>query len=220
MVNQLADVKKQILSVLNGGDILFIVPPFVTARTPIMGPHILQSTACEQGYKADILHLNLLLASIIGIDPYESISYGQPFRMLGERLFARIAYGLPPLGKSPELCFRPSESVFGKGERFPVDEFEYKYYHTSEFDLDTFFEIEKMCNEFINEVTQIIASLHYKIVGCSSNWEQNNCSIALINGVKKNRPDVITLIGGFIILVLKCFDRIWPPVSKNRSGRV
>lgn len=44
-MNQLTDIKKNILSVLNEGDILFIVPPFVTSRTPIMGPHILQSIA-------------------------------------------------------------------------------------------------------------------------------------------------------------------------------
>jgi len=195
-MNKLADVKKNILSVHNEGDILFIVPPFVTSRTPIMGPHILQSIAREQGYKTDILHLNLLLASIIGIDLYESICYGQPFRMLGERLFARSAYGLPPLGKSPELCLDPAKSVFGNERKSPLEEFEYKYYKTIDFDLDTFFKIEAICKCFIERVTQTVSSFNYKIVGCSTNWEQNNCSIALIDGLKKIRSDIITLMGG------------------------
>lgn len=195
-MNQLKDVKKNILSVLNEGEILFIVPPFVTSRTPIMGPHILQTIAREHGYKTDILHLNLLLASIIGIDLYESICYGQPFRMLGERLFARSAYGLPPLGKSPELCLDPAQSVFGNGRNYPIEEFEYKYYKTADFNLDTFLKIEEICKSFIEEVSQTIASLDYKIAGCSTNWEQNNCSIALIDRLKKILPDIITLMGG------------------------
>ncbi len=195
-MNQLNDIKKNILSVLNEGDILFIVPPFVTARTPIMGPHILQSIAREHGYKTDILHLNLLLASIIGVDLYESICYGQPFRMLGERLFARSAHSLPPLGKSPELCLDPAKSVFGKELQYPIEAFEYKYYKITDFDLDTFLKIEAICKSFIEEVAQTIASIDYKMVGCSSNWEQNNCCVALINGLKKIQPKVLTLIGG------------------------
>lgn len=193
----LKDIRESILSLLHkDGDILFIVPPFVTTRTPILGPHILQSIAREHGYKTDILYINLLLASIIGTDLYESISYGQPYRMLGERLFARSAYGLPPLGKSPELCSDPAKSVFGSGRSYPIKEFEYKYYKTAGFDLDTFLKIEETCFSLVKEVSQTIAALGYKIVGCSSNWEQNNCCIALIDEIKKIRPGIITPIGG------------------------
>ena len=195
-MNELKDVKKHIRSVLKGGDILFIVPPFVTSRTPILGPHILQSIALEHGYKANILYVNLLLASIIGTELYESISYGQPYRMLGERLFARSAYGLPPLGKSPELCLNPAQSVFDNGWPYSIEEFEYKYYKTADFDLDTFLKIEETCFSLVKGVYQTTASLGYKIVGCSTNWEQNNCCIALIDGIKKIQPNVITLIGG------------------------
>ena len=179
---------------MSKGDILLIVPPFVTCRTPILGPHILQAIAMEEGYQANILYLNLILASIIGTEQYESISYGQPFRMLGERLFARSAYGLPPLGNSPELCKNPAG--FGNGNEYPLEEFEYKYYKTADFNLNTFYEIEKHCNSVIEEVAQAIASLDYKIVGCSSNWEQTNCCIALINNIKKFQPNIITLMGG------------------------
>lgn len=189
-------VKEKILSVIKGGDILFIVPPFVTVKTPILGPHILQSISQKLGYQAHVLHLNLLLASIIGIDLHERVSYGQPFWMLGERLFARSAYGLPPLGKSPELCLDPAGSVFGNHQEYRVEEFEYKYLNPSDFDLDVFFQAEEVCHSFVEEVTRTIASLHYKMIGCSSNWEQNSCSVALLNGIKKSCPETITLIGG------------------------
>lgn len=161
-----------------------------------MGPHILQSIARRQGYKTEILYLNLLLASIIGSKLYETISYGQPSLMLGERLFARSAYGMPPLGTSPELCLNSTESVFGNERTYPLEQFEYKYYNIPDFHPDTFFKIEEICTSFMEEVSQTITSLGYKIVGCSSNWEQNNCSIALIEKIKKIHPGIKTLMGG------------------------
>ncbi|MCP5105821.1 MAG: RiPP maturation radical SAM protein 1 [bacterium] len=189
-------MKSKILRVLEGGDILFIVPPFVTTKTPILGPHILQSIAQRQGYRAEILHLNLLLASIIGVERYESVSYAQPFRMLGERLFAGSAYGLPALGKSPELCLDPVRSVFGNGPAYPLEEFEYKYNNSTDFRLDDFFKIEETCSGFIREAAETIVSLKYKMVGCSANWEQNNSSVALFNRIKELSPGTVTLMGG------------------------
>lgn len=191
-----SSIQEKILAVIGSGDMLFIVPPFVTTKTTILGPLILQSLARQLGYNTQVLHLNLLLASILGIEVYESISYGQPFRMSGERLFARSAYGLPPLGKSPELCLNPAKSVFGNNQAYLIEEFEYKYYNISDSDLDTFLKIENLCKSFIEEVSQTIASLKYNIVGCSTNWEQNNCCIALINRLKEIQPDILTLIGG------------------------
>jgi len=187
---------EKIHSVLKGGDILFIVPPFVTTRTPVLGPHILQTIARKRGYRTDILHLNLLLASVIGVNLYESVSYGQPFRLLGERLFARSAYGLPPLGKSPELCTAPRESVFGKDGGRGIEEFEYKYTGNPSFDMETFLKVEETCTSFMETVGRVIAALDYPITGCSANWEQINCSIALLNRIKALCPGRLTLMGG------------------------
>ncbi len=103
---------------------------------------------------------------------------------------------MPPLGTSPEFCSDPAGSVFGNGQQYHVEAFEYKYYNTSDFDPGVFFKTEAICTSFIEEVSRTIASLNYKIVGCSANWEQNNCCIALINRLKKIQPDIMTLIGG------------------------
>lgn len=195
-MRKLKNIQEDIHSITRKGDILFIVPPFVNARTPILGPHILQSVARQQGYKAEILYMNLLLASIIGNDVYESISYGQPFRMMGERLFARSAHELPPLGKNPELSMNPSVSVFGNKRPYSMEEFEYKYIERSDFNLDRFFEIEEICESMTVEICQAIVDIEYKIIGCSTNWEQNNCCVALINRIKKLDPDILALIGG------------------------
>ncbi|MCP4158283.1 MAG: hypothetical protein GY757_61860, partial [bacterium] len=168
------NAKNLVSSVLGKGNILLIVPPFVTCRTPVMGPHILQAVANQHSFTVDILHLNILTASTIGINKYESICFGQPYRMLGERLFARSAYGLPPLGNQPELCWDPVKSVFGAKTTHSIDAFEYKYYASEDFDMDALLELESTCYLMLEEVAAAIASLEYKMVGCSSNLEQNN----------------------------------------------
>lgn len=190
------ETKKKLTNVLGGESILFIIPPFVNTRTPILGPHILQAISRDMGFKADVLYVNLLLASIIGNDQYEYISYGQPFRMLGERLFSRSAHGLPQMGVNPEACLDPMLSVFGEQYRYPLEAFEYKYYETHGFDLDTFRSIEQICYALAALIAETVSGMNYRIMGCSTNWEQNNASIALINQVKALNPDITTLIGG------------------------
>ncbi|MCK4766456.1 MAG: RiPP maturation radical SAM C-methyltransferase [Candidatus Aminicenantes bacterium] len=193
-MNQLKDIKKLILSVLNGGDILFIVPPFAIRDYSILGPHILKSIAEKEGYKTDIFYLNLLFASIIGEDIYDKISklpYNLRWMKLGERLFARCAYGLPPMGKSPESSADEAMCISGNRQQHVRVSYE-----AIDFDLDSFLKVEEICTYFIDEIVKVIISLSYKMIGCTTTLEQTNCSIAIINGIKSNRPDIITLIGG------------------------
>jgi ribosomal peptide maturation radical SAM protein 1 len=187
----LKGIKEKIGSVIGKGEILIIVPPFGNVKCPTLGPHILQSFARKIGYNTDILYLNNLLSSIIGVDLYDSIAQAPLFWMLGERLFARRAYGLPPLGKTPEFC--PDEAISISGSKKQHIKM---YYKTKTFNLETYKKIEVICKSFMDEVIPVIASMDYKIVGCSITWEQTNCSIALLNGIKNMCPGTITLVGG------------------------
>ncbi len=192
-MNYVKDVRERLAAALPGGDILFIVPPFTT-NTPVIGPHILQAIALEKGYQADIAYATMLLASIIGWQFSEQLATAQVaqyWSMITERLFARSAYGLPPLGKSPEACANEALSI--SGNNAPHRRLDYD---AEAFDLDRFWEIEEICAAFVDEVVQAIASLPYTIIGCTARMGQMNCSVALLNGIKRLRPDVITLIGG------------------------
>jgi ribosomal peptide maturation radical SAM protein 1 len=193
-MNQLKDINKHILSVLPGGDILFIIPPLAVREFAILGPHILQSLAIEMGFKADILYANMLLASIVGGETYDKISdlpYNHRWMKLGERLFARSAHGLPPLGKLPEPVRKETMGNTGEGELYEKISTQSKDY-----DLDDLLKLEETCASFIDEVVRAVASLDYKIVGCTARSEQNNSSVAILNGIKKIRPETITLMGG------------------------
>lgn len=187
------EIKTLLSSVLHGGDLLLIVPPFTTNGL-CPGPHLLQAVAQEQGYQADILYLNLLLAAIIGFPLSEKLGTSELFqywRMINERLFARSAYGLPPLGKSPEAC--TDEALAISGDRRPHRRMDFA---TEAIDLQQLQELEMLCTAFVEEVVPVLASLPYQIVGCSARMGQMNCSVALLKGIKQRRPDVVAIIGG------------------------
>lgn len=191
-MQSMKDIKTRIHSAIKGGKLLIVVPPFGSISDITFGPHILQALAQEKGFKTDILYLNLLLAAIIGTESYERIFDAPNFAMLGERFFARSAHGLPPLGLNPEYCDDEAMSTRGnkngpeallRDGRYAVDKEGFKV-------------LEEICFTFIEEASAAIASSGYSIVGCSAMMEQVNGSIALLKGLKKHNPDIITIMGG------------------------
>lgn len=192
-MNHIKDIQNLVLQVLHGGDILLIIPSFTSNYSPAIGPHILKGIAAEKGYTVDILYANILLSSIIGLKHAETIGIQKLFHywdMITERLFARSAYGMPPLGESPELLSDQKFSISGSGISFTRD------YEEEELDLSYLRRLEKECMSFVHETVRAIASLDYNIVGCTIRMGQTNCGIALLNGIKKRKPEVCAIIGG------------------------
>lgn len=184
------DIKEKLYSVLRSGEILIIVPPFGSISDISLGPHVIQALAEETGYKTDILYLNMLLASVIGVECYQKI-YAAPLSwMLGERMYARGAYGLPPLGKQPGSCADEAVSIRGKQEHVNM------FFEDNHFDLKEYLKVEQICKSFIDKILPVIISFDYKIVGCTAIIGQTNCSAAILSGIKNNSPGTITIIGG------------------------
>lgn len=192
MKQQLINIKESIHSIIGKGEILLIIPPFGSIYDSALGPHILQTLAREKGYETDLLYLNMPLASLIGLEQYEEIHNAPQFWMIGERLFARSAYGLPPLGKQPGAC--PDEPLAISGCK-TNPKIRYKTRHR--FDLGVYLRIEQICNAFLDEVISVITDFNYKIIGCANSMMgQTNCCVAILNGIKKYSPGTVTIMGG------------------------
>ncbi len=190
-----AVIAEKIHRFLKGGDILFIMPPFSSIDDITLGPHNLQVLARKKGFKTDILYLNILLASIIGQENYDRIFKGPLYWQIGERLFARAAYGLPPLGRDPQFCHDEGKSI--RGIETHLEHIKLFYRTEDSFDLDHYLQIEKICLQFIETVVPILGALNYKIIGCTSTAiGQTNSSIALFNRLKAQFPQTLTIIGG------------------------
>ncbi len=187
-------LKQKIHSVLTGGSILFIVPPFSrSSKGAYLDPHSLQALATEKGYKTDILYLNVLLASIAGTNICERVGQAPRFWMLGERLFARSAHPeFPPLGKTPELCWDEALSISGNH----ADHVKTHYDTENFFHQPSYSKLEEICHAFINEAMAVINHLDYDIIWTTVGWQQNNCAAAIAKRIKEHNSQTVTLIGG------------------------
>src|SRR5262245_37163958 len=84
-------------------DALILVPPFFELRYPSLGAHVLQACARAAGFRVHAFYANLLFASHIGLSRYTTLAQAPLGTFLGERIFARAAYGVPPLGAQENM---------------------------------------------------------------------------------------------------------------------
>lgn len=165
---------------LRGADVLVIIPPFAGLDRPSLGAHVLQSCARQAGFSVSVLYANLVLGEEMGELKYEAICYAPTGGLMGERLFAAAAYGVPPLGRN--VCMTD--------EHFESDVPEQRI------DLAEIQRLEARAHTWADEVVEAILKLNFKIIGCTTTFEQTAASVALLKRIKRLRPDIITIIGG------------------------
>lgn len=154
-------------TILNDADVLLIVPPFAEFRWPSLAVHILQACAKRAGFTAQVFYANLALAALIHEDIYQQIC---DRGALGEAIFARHAYGK----KLADFIGKVEEGAF----------------------KESIVEIEGVLDGWIRNLMTEILKYRYRVLGCTTSFEQTNSSIALVNFVKQLRPEIITVLGG------------------------
>ena len=175
-------------------DVVIVVPPFAHVDRPALGPHLLQAIAAEHGVSVRVAYANLQVAARVGLDRYAAICFGPIPALVGERLFARAAYGLPPLGRGADRMME-MEMIVGADEA-PRVEGSFPGEEDFGLELSELLEIESDLLLWADDFAQALASLDLPIVGCTTMFEQNNASVALLKRVKELQAGVITIIGG------------------------
>lgn len=176
-------MKDKLRTLLSDADSLIIVPPFAGLDRPSLGAHILQSCASGAGHSVKILYANILLAQKIGEINYEAICFAPSSELIGEKFFAGAAYGgknvctIETVRKSFENDFRSSDTLVPR-------------------DIDKIHDFSLQIEEWIEEVTEVVCSFNFMVVGCTTTFEQTSASIALLKSIKNRKPEQITILGG------------------------
>jgi ribosomal peptide maturation radical SAM protein 1 len=163
-------------------DAVIIVPPFADIYRPSLGVHLLQAVAERAGLRVRVFYANLLFANLGGEDLYNAICIGSYALLWGERIFARAAFGLPPLGyqteKMPEQIAkrRQSKKVEATFEHFAA--------------------LECEAGPFCSALGDRFSSLRFRVAGATTTFHQTAAAVALLAQVKRAKPEAITAIGG------------------------
>ncbi len=189
---KLADfIEEKVKALIGKGRVLIIVPPFYDIRSLALGPYILQAVAKKHDYAVDVLHVDLLLAALIGVEDYQEVHDSPEFWMLGERMFARSAYGLPALGKKLEVADDPLVAI-GNTPNAVLS-----VAPNQALSLEKLHQIEVVCYQLMKYTAQVVSQLNYEIVGISLGFcNQINATIAFINQLKALAPQCTTIVGG------------------------
>lgn len=173
-------------------DALILVPPFGELHYPALGVHVLQACAGAAGHRVGALYANLLFASAFGGDRYRNVAVAFRGSFLGERLFARAAYGGPPLGDNAELMFE-HERLFGSKAAAEV-------YSDADHDVAGLIadarRMEAAVPDWVEAVADHVAALGVPIVGATTTFEQTAPAVALLKAIKRRAPQTTVILGG------------------------
>lgn len=181
------DASAQILRDIEGlecPEILIIVPPFGGLDRPNLGVHILQAIAQRKGVKLGVFYATALLAKELGQKQYSAICYGSTAKLHGESVFAKAAFG----------------SHYAKHEYFKRREAR-SYQRAVDINRevvseDVLLELQLAMPGWVDQIAALIAERPFKVIGCTSTFEQTCASLAFLSRIKAIRPGITTIMGG------------------------
>jgi len=167
---------------LPDADCLLVVPPLANLQWPSLGVHQLQACAREAGFEVGVVYMNLQFAARVGPQEYSRLANAPVDWQLGDRLFARAAFGAPPLGYSTERFMAQVEQLNRDVECI--------------YPLADLLRYEACAGPLADSLATAIAERAIPVVGASTTFEQTAASIALLSRVKALRPETCTILGG------------------------
>jgi ribosomal peptide maturation radical SAM protein 1 len=180
--------RPDVARLLRPAEVLLVVPPFAWQDRPAIGVHLLQAVARSIGVEIQVLYTSFLFARFFDQGTHDTLAQMQYGLFLGERMFARSALGGPALGRDGGDGMRPTLDALAEGYRTMGVE------HT--FTIDAIRAIEARIPAWLDTFCPAIADGGFRIVGCTSSFEQNLASVAILDAVKARRPEITTIMGG------------------------
>jgi ribosomal peptide maturation radical SAM protein 1 len=159
---------------------LLISMPFGSTRMPSIQVGLLTALAKAHGWQGDGLYCNVLFARRFGWERYEVVCE-QRFRLLGEWLFSRAAFGEHAL---PERLFL---------EHSDLPAIEHDLGLSTEELLDW---RNRLIPEFIDDLARQAHWSEVALAGFTSMFEQTCASLALARALKRCHPALLTVFGG------------------------
>lgn len=186
--------------ILEPGDVLIVIPPFVDPGTPSLGGHLLQASCLRVDVTVRVFYSDLIFATLMGSKFYETIMNVNQATFIGERLFTASAFGLPVMGRNLDRFFDPAyipDHLWQKNRDFVIRQmpelFDPVRKWVSSIDWK---EKEEQAARWIDAMAGQIVQMGYPMVGCSTTQGGLAPAVALLNRVKEKKPDIVTVLGG------------------------
>lgn len=158
-------------------DVLFAHMPYHKLSNPALGASILKTCLENHGISTQITYYSLKFAETIGVHEYQKLENSDPTQLLGEWTFANAAFG----------------AGFTNKRRLEIDQ-DSCYQNLGITSIHQ--KIAKIAELWIQHEAKKISKSPPKIIICSSMFEQNLASLAILRAIKAIHPQIKTIMGG------------------------
>ncbi len=166
-------------------EVTLVVPPLALLDRPSLSVHLLQASVTKEARtEVGIFYANLGFGAWLGQDANNDFCYLSPRYLLSERLFAKVAYGVPLLGENAEATYLKMLQEEFKGDK----PFSFTYAEVQQ--------LAENVEAWVNDIAQQLVRTGSRVIGCTSIFEQTAASVAILNAIKRLSPQTITIIGG------------------------
>jgi magnesium-protoporphyrin IX monomethyl ester (oxidative) cyclase len=156
-------------------DVCLVNMPYACLERPSIALGLLKTYIQNAGYSVNCIYGNLKFAKVIGSRQFYAIEGAKNADLIGEWTFSQAAFPDHP---------RDIESL--------AESLGYLSAESCQNLLTT----QANAELFINDLAEEIVAQSPKIVGCTSTFQQNNASLALLRQIKALDPTIVTLMGG------------------------
>lgn len=152
---------------------MLVSMPYAVIDHPSLAMGLLKAQLKKNGISASSFNAFIYFAREIGLKGYYFFSNCTNTDLLGEWTFAEAAF--------PE--FVPDHAAYLKALNFPIEEAK-------------LWETRRKATKFIDQILGRILDSHPRIVGCSSTFQQQCSSLALLRRIRELAPEIVTVMGG------------------------
>ncbi|MGN6182421.1 MAG: RiPP maturation radical SAM C-methyltransferase [Thermoanaerobaculia bacterium] len=159
-------------------DVVLVVMPYASVERPSVALGTLHACLLRDGIAAHAMHATLRFADEIGLVAYESINSAAISNRIGEWTFAAAAF--PDADLRPDEYLETLSKLSGEPPRF----------------AEQLLAVRETASAFVDRIAREVLAMRPRIVGCSSVFQQQCASLALLRRIHELDPTVITILGG------------------------
>ena len=149
--------------------------PYSSLTHPSLALGLIEKYILAYGHQPEVIYGNLAFANIIGLAEYDAIDNSYFEQLIGEWTFSRAAF--------PE-------------KKQHDDEFFALFSDITPKLIKQLLSVRESAETYIKTLSNDILKHSPKIVACTSTFQQNCASLALLREIKKQSPNTITILGG------------------------
>lgn len=167
-------------------DVCLVMPPVSFGSMPSTALGILKACLNRAQISCSVDYANMVFQHAMGKKAFSGIYHGSMHGFLGEYIFNEAAGIENPYSMDDFIHYQLGDADNVTDHLYLRDLLRHSI---------------RIANEETLKTADRILQRDPKIVGCTAVFEQRNAALAILKEIKKRRPDIITLMGGFC-----CFD--------------